>query len=85
MSLNRLWPDPSEYSHYRDEGCKVAPSCLRCPLPRCVHDEPEQRQLKRVRDDELKRRYKRGEPLDSLTRRFSLSRRSVYRIVKEGR
>ena len=26
--------------YYRDTGCKDGgPSCLECPLPRCIHDE----------------------------------------------
>jgi hypothetical protein len=26
-----------------DKGCEVSPSCLRCPLPQCVYDEPPKR------------------------------------------
>ena len=25
---------------YVDRGCREAPSCLRCPLVTCVHDDP---------------------------------------------
>ncbi len=25
---------------YRDDGCELAPSCLRCPLPICKYDYP---------------------------------------------
>ena len=24
-----------EAHHYQDDGCDLAPACLRCPLPRC--------------------------------------------------
>ena len=30
-----------EETHYRDTGCELAPSCLQCPMERCVYDEPE--------------------------------------------
>jgi hypothetical protein len=25
-------------SHWKDEGCEVAPACLSCPLPQCKYD-----------------------------------------------
>ena len=28
-----------EHARYKDEGCELSPSCLRCPLPRCQYDE----------------------------------------------
>jgi hypothetical protein len=38
---------PPEYCHYRDDGCEFADnllhckaSCLSCPFPNCVYDEP---------------------------------------------
>ena len=30
-----------EHFPYRDDGCDVSPSCLRCPLPRCKYDSDE--------------------------------------------
>ena len=46
---------PPEYCHYRDEGCEFADSCLDCPFPKCIYDEPggRQRWLKEQRDREL--------------------------------
>ena len=35
---------PPEYHHYRDEGCEMADSCLNCPFPQCIYDEPRNRQ-----------------------------------------
>jgi hypothetical protein len=29
-----------DFETYQDNGCSVAPSCLRCPLPRCKYDRP---------------------------------------------
>ncbi len=31
---------PPEYCQYRDDGCELAGSCLKCPFKRCIHDEP---------------------------------------------
>ena len=31
---------PPEFCQYRDEGCEFASSCLNCPLPVCVYEEP---------------------------------------------
>jgi len=28
-----------EHTEYRDDGCRVHPSCLSCPLPACVYEE----------------------------------------------
>ncbi|MFC1961784.1 hypothetical protein ACFLWN_01880 [Chloroflexota bacterium] len=39
-----------EYFHYRDEGCEVATSCLKCPLAQCVYDESGGKQLYDVID-----------------------------------
>ena len=38
----RLDLQPESYA-YRDNGCAVARSCLRCPLPRCKYDDPNER------------------------------------------
>jgi len=31
---------PPEYCDYHDEGCEYAASCLACPFPQCLYDEP---------------------------------------------
>ena len=45
---------PERYP-YRDEGCEVSPSCLRCPLPQCKYDDPGwlQRQKREERDRDV--------------------------------
>ena len=42
---------PPEYCSYEDEGCNNYPSCLNCPFPRCLYEEPHGRQqwIKKVR------------------------------------
>ena len=73
-----------EHNDYRDDGCDVFPSCLRCPLPRCRYDEPGgvRALLNRMRDEEI-RRMRRDLRLsaDEIARRFHISRRTVYRVL----
>ncbi len=44
-----------EYCRYRDDGCEFADSCLNCPFPDCIYDQPGGRQqwLKTLRDREV--------------------------------
>lgn len=75
-----------EHTQYRDEGCEISPSCLRCPLPRCRYDEPGgiRSLLAEYRDREILRLRAEGWSVDDLARRFHVSRRSVFRILKRG-
>ncbi len=77
-----------EFFPYRDEGCEVAPSCLRCPLPQCKYDDPleYQRGLRRQRDQEvLGMRLQEAASVAELAHRFDLSIRTVHRILARGR
>lgn len=84
-----------EHVHYQDTGCTVSPSCLVCPLERCIYDEPlgGQGALQEARDAEIFRRYQetvagseRGLPdIRSLAARFGVSRRTIHRVVQRMR
>lgn len=37
-------------AHFRDQGCDLAPSCLKCPFDPCRHDEDFTTNQKRKRD-----------------------------------
>lgn len=76
-----------EHMDYRDGGCDLAPSCLRCPLERCRYDEPggARALLQSARDVEVWRRREAGGAISALAREFGLSRRSVFRILARGR
>ncbi len=70
---------------YRDEGCDLSPSCLNCRLPVCRYDRPGgTRRLRTLdRDEEIVRLRRRERlPIDDLARRFHLSRRTVFRILR---
>ena len=76
---------PPEYCHYRDEGCEIAESCLKCPLPKCVYEEPGGRQhwLKGQRDNEIARLfYLEGKEIKELAQIFAISQRTVQRALK---
>jgi hypothetical protein len=74
-----------ENVHYRDEGCDMSPSCLACPLARCVYDTPHGKQvlLKRRRNEEIARLYcEERLSYNELARRFKLSARTVQRVLR---
>ena len=74
-----------ENVRYRDEGCDLSPSCLNCRLPICRYDHPVgTRRLRTLgRDQEIVRLRRRDRlPIDTLARRFHVSRRTVFRILR---
>jgi AraC-like DNA-binding protein len=79
-------PDlPPEYCHYRDEGCEFADSCLNCPFPQCIYDEPrgKQRWLKGLRNREIAGLFSsRGWGVKELASLFGLSQRTIQRALK---
>jgi hypothetical protein len=80
-------PLPDRFD-YCDEGCDLFPSCLECPLPRCRYDEQSggKRAATRLRDRELLRqRSLAGKGVAELARSFSVSRRTVQRIIRASK
>ena len=76
-----------EHADYRDRGCDLFASCLRCPLPRCRYDEPggARALLNRARDREIRLlKIDSGLPVDEIARRFGVSRRTVFRALERG-
>ena len=83
----RLDMQPESYA-YRDNGCAVARSCLRCPLARCKYDDPnERRREARDRRDGEMLAVRRRERLtvSELAVRFGVSERTVFRAVQRER
>ena len=76
-----------EYLEYRDGGCDLAPSCLRCPLERCRYDEPggARKLLQASRDEAVCYRRREGVGIDALAAEFGISRRSVFRVLARER
>ncbi|MDP3880001.1 MAG: hypothetical protein Q8Q07_06840 [Dehalococcoidales bacterium] len=76
---------PPEYCQYHDEGCELADSCLNCPFPECVYDEPggRQRLSKELRYREIARLFsEEGKGLEELALIFGVSQRTVRRALK---
>jgi AraC-like DNA-binding protein len=79
---------PPEYCHYQDNGCEFADSCLDCPFPECVYDEPggRQRWLKELRDEAVLRLFTaQSKKVKDLARMFGVSRRTIQRILKQAK
>jgi hypothetical protein len=76
-----------EYLTFRDVGCDLSPTCLRCPLEHCRYDEPggARKLLQGSRDGAVCQRRAEGAGIDALATEFGLSRRSVFRILAAGR
>ena len=79
---------PPEYCHYRDEGCEFADSCLDCPFPQCIYEQPrgKQRWLKRLRGGEIVRLFiSEGKNVKELAVMFGVSQRTVQRVLKRAK
>lgn len=72
-----------------DTGCHVHPSCLSCPLPQCIFDVGAQA----AQLSEQKRSHKRaqalamhrqGEHPDTIAQTANISRRTLYRWLREA-
>jgi hypothetical protein len=72
-----------ELTHYQDEGCRFWHACLSCPFPCCVFELPggPSRAMHAFRDGEIRRLYAAGTSAVEIADRFSVTRRSVYRIL----
>ncbi len=77
-----------EQCTYRDEGCELAISCLNCPFPNCVLEQPggKQRWLRRNRDREIVRLYtSEGKGTKELAERFGVNPRTVQRVLRRAK
>lgn len=76
-----------EHFPYRDTGCDIHPVCLTCPLPRCRYDDPRGARglINLLRDQEIVDLRQRGLPVDVVALRYSVSRRTVFRIMSKTR
>jgi hypothetical protein len=83
LSQTNTQPEDNNFS---DKGCNLYNSCLNCPLPSCVFDEPNGRinYIRRQRDIEILHRFRRGESLEKLASCFEISRRTIQRVLKNS-
>ena len=66
-----------------DMGCEVFPSCLNCPLPRCIEEEPGGKQKLRAlaRASEMAKLKRDGSSIAEIARLFKVSNRTVQRAL----
>ena len=76
-----------EFFTYRDDGCEVAPACLRCPLPQCKYDDPGMltRARRQQRDAQVNELLSRGIPVAEVASRASVGVRTIARIKAGAR
>ncbi|NLL90290.1 MAG: hypothetical protein GX226_04215 [Dehalococcoidales bacterium] len=76
-----------EYCHYRDEGCELAASCLNCPFPECIFEQPggKRRLLMEQRNNEIARLFKdEKKSIKELALLFKVSIRTIQRALKKS-
>ena len=73
--------------NWRDEGCGVFPSCLNCPLPRCVEEESrgQQRLRMKARNRRMAELSRGGKNVKEIAELFGVSQRTVQRAIKNER
>lgn len=71
-----------EFYNYRDEGCEVAPACLRCPLDHCKYDDPQawQRQLVAARQSPALLLLSQGVGVREVASQTGFAIRTVHRL-----
>ncbi|MFH1016026.1 MAG: helix-turn-helix domain-containing protein [Chloroflexota bacterium] len=76
-----------EFCRYRDEGCELAESCLSCPFPQCLYEQPRGKQswLKKARAREIVRLFSnKGKSVKELAQMFGVSERTIQRALKKN-
>ncbi|HJX69272.1 MAG TPA: helix-turn-helix domain-containing protein [Dehalococcoidia bacterium] len=84
METQLLWDLLPEEFPYADRGCELSPSCLDCPFPDCLEEEPwgKERFLKRRRAQRMVELKKEGKSIREIARVFEVSPRTVQRWLK---
>jgi DNA-binding CsgD family transcriptional regulator len=77
------WALLPDETHYRDTGCDLSPSCLQCPLPRCVEDQPRgrQRHKMRAKGHIASTLAAQGLSQQEIARRLNVSARTIRRYI----
>jgi hypothetical protein len=80
------WPE-GEYVNWKDSGCALHPSCLDCPLERCIEEVPRGRQRRRMSDraadmDAMRRQ---GSTSAQVAAAFGVSLRTAQRALQKNR
>jgi len=73
--------------HWRDEGCELFASCLSCPRPRCIEEEPrgKQRLRMRARAGRMAELQRQGKSAEEIASFYGVSKRTVQRAIASQR
>jgi DNA-binding transcriptional ArsR family regulator len=84
MEERLVWDLLPEEFPYEDKGCELYPSCLDCPFPGCLREEPwgKERFLKRRRAQRMLELRHEGKSIREIARIFEVSPRTVQRWLK---
>jgi DNA-binding transcriptional ArsR family regulator len=84
METQLLWDVLPEGFPYEDKGCELFPSCLNCPFPDCLKEEPwgKERFLKRRRARRMLELKQEGKSVREIAHIFEVSPRTVQRWLK---
>jgi DNA-binding transcriptional ArsR family regulator len=84
MAERLLWDLLPEEFPYEDKGCELFPSCLNCPFPDCIKEEPwgKERFLKSRRAERMMELRREGKSIKEIARIFEVSPRTVQRWLK---
>jgi len=72
---------------WRDEGCEAFSSCLNCPLPRCLEEQPRGQQKLRMkaRNGRMVELRRGGRSVKAIADLFRVSQRTVQRALRGNR
>jgi transposase-like protein len=84
METKLSWDLLPEEFPYEDKGCELFPSCLNCPFPYCIKEEPwgKERFLKTKRAQRMLQLKQEGKSVREIARIFEVSPRTVERWLK---
>ncbi len=66
---------------FQDDGCSMAASCIHCPFSRCRYDGGGLAEIRRKRDNEIRRKRANGMRVDKLADWYKLSPRTIHRVT----
>ena len=83
MSLSELDLLPEDVN-WQDKGCELFPSCLDCPLPQCIEEEPRGKQKLRMsaRTRRMKELRQDGNSVAEIACLLDVSKRTVQRALE---
>jgi predicted Rossmann fold nucleotide-binding protein DprA/Smf involved in DNA uptake len=87
MMLTREFDIIPDDVNWKDTGCEIYPSCLNCPLDKCMEEEPRGRQRLRMlaRSNRMAELRDQGKSICEIARCFQVSPRTVQRALAKVR